>query len=97
VEINSKTLKMRGGIMCQANRYLGGFCSSQRSFLPQTIQGLLNIFTLAFIAALYPALILVRANPISSLFGKYWGRTNVIHQSTQAEEINLASIRGSAT
>src|SRR6267378_7057056 len=39
----SKTLKMRGGILCQANRYLGGFCSSQRSFLPQTIQGLLII------------------------------------------------------
>ena len=54
----------------------------------------INIFTLAFIAALYPVLILVRANPISSLFGKYWGRTNVIHQSTQAEEINFALQEG---
>jgi len=54
----------------------------------------IHIFTLAFIAALYPALILVRANPISSLFGKYWGRTNVIHQSTQAEEINFALQEG---
>ena len=54
----------------------------------------IHIFTLAFIAALYPALILVRANPISSLFGKYWGRTNVIHQSTQAEEINFALKEG---
>jgi hypothetical protein len=33
--------QMRGGIMSQANRYLGGFCSSQRIFPPQMIQVLL--------------------------------------------------------
>src|SRR5216683_7904770 len=37
----SRTLKVRGGIMSQANRYLGGFCSSQRIFPPQIIQVLL--------------------------------------------------------
>ncbi len=31
----SRTLKVRGGIIAQANRYLGGFCSSQRIFPPQ--------------------------------------------------------------
>ena len=28
----SRTLKVRGGIISQANRYLGDFCSSQRLF-----------------------------------------------------------------
>ena len=37
----SRTLKVRGGIISQANRYLGGFCSSQRIFPPQIIQVLL--------------------------------------------------------
>jgi hypothetical protein len=32
---------VRGGIISQANRYLGGFCSSQRIFPPQIIQVLL--------------------------------------------------------
>jgi hypothetical protein len=40
-EIVSGTLKVRGGIISQANRYLGGFCSSQRIFPPQIIQVLL--------------------------------------------------------
>jgi hypothetical protein len=39
--IYSRTLKMRGGTISQANRYLGGFCSSQRIFPPQIIQVLL--------------------------------------------------------
>src|SRR5215813_13942858 len=34
----SRTLKVRGGIISQANRYLGGFCFSQRIFPPQIIQ-----------------------------------------------------------
>src|SRR5215510_7848292 len=38
----SRTLKVRGGIISQANRYLGGFCSSQRIFPPQIIQVLLT-------------------------------------------------------
>jgi hypothetical protein len=37
----SRTLKVRGGIISQVHRYLGGFYSSQRIFLPQTIQVLL--------------------------------------------------------
>jgi DNA-binding HxlR family transcriptional regulator len=37
----SRTLKVRGGIISQANRYLGGFCSSQEIFPPQIIQLLL--------------------------------------------------------
>src|SRR2546426_1816442 len=39
--IESRTLKVRGEIIFQANRYLGGFSSSQRIFPPQTIQVLL--------------------------------------------------------
>src|SRR6266567_441898 len=31
----SRNLKVRGGIISQANGYLGGFCSSQRIFPPQ--------------------------------------------------------------
>jgi len=38
----SRTLKVRGGIISQVNRYLGGFCSSQRIFPPQIIQVLLH-------------------------------------------------------
>jgi hypothetical protein len=37
----SRTLKVRGGISSQVHRYLGGFYSFQRIFLPQTIQVLL--------------------------------------------------------
>ena len=37
----SRNLKVRGGIISQANGYLGGFCSSQRIFPPQIIQVLL--------------------------------------------------------
>src|SRR5262245_66162657 len=39
----SRTLKVRGGIIPQADRYLVGFCSSQRIFPPQTIQVLLKL------------------------------------------------------
>src|SRR2546430_6246674 len=39
----SRTLKVRGGIISQANRYLGDFCSSQRIFPPQIIQVLLLV------------------------------------------------------
>jgi hypothetical protein len=42
---SSRTLKVRGGIITQANRYLGGFCSSQRIFPPQIIQVLPSITT----------------------------------------------------
>src|SRR5215813_14638616 len=38
----SRTLKVRGGIIPQADRYLVGFCSSQRIFPPQIIQVLLK-------------------------------------------------------
>jgi len=38
----SRTLKVRGGIISQANRYLNGCCSSQRIFPPQIIQVLLE-------------------------------------------------------
>ena len=38
----SRTLKVRGGIIPQADRYLVGFCSSQRIFPPQIIQVLLT-------------------------------------------------------
>src|SRR5215813_12271224 len=37
----SRALEVRGGIISQANRYLGGFCSSQGIFPPQIIQVLL--------------------------------------------------------
>ena len=37
----SRTLKVLGGIISQANRYLGDFCSSQRIFPPQIIEVLL--------------------------------------------------------
>ena len=37
---------MRGGIISQANRYLGGFCSSQRIIPPQIIKVLLIIISL---------------------------------------------------
>src|SRR2546428_11099744 len=40
----SRTLKVRGEIIFQANRYLGGFSSSQRIFSPQTIQVLLFLY-----------------------------------------------------
>ena len=36
----------------------------------------------------------VRTNPLSSLVGKYWGRREVTHKSTQAEEINFALKEG---
>jgi len=39
----SRTLKVRGGMISQAHRYLGCFCSSQRIFLPQIIQVLLTL------------------------------------------------------
>src|SRR6266446_7123824 len=39
----ARTLKVRGEIISQVNRYLGGFCSSQRIFPPQIIQGLLIV------------------------------------------------------
>jgi hypothetical protein len=38
----SRILKVRGGIISQANRYLSGFCFSQRIFPPQIIQVLLK-------------------------------------------------------
>ena len=41
IDFLSRTLKVRGGIISQANRYLGDFCSSQRILPPQTIQVLL--------------------------------------------------------
>ena len=41
----SRTLKVRGGIISQANRYLGGFCSSQSIFPPQIIQVLLTVLS----------------------------------------------------
>ncbi len=44
VRAKSRTLKVRGGIISQANRYLGGFCSSQRIFPPQIIQVLLKVY-----------------------------------------------------
>ena len=53
----------------------------------------IHVFALALIAALYPVVICVRTNPLSSLVGKYWGRREVTHKSTQAEEINLARFR----
>jgi transposase len=40
--IKSRALKVRGGIISQANKYLGSFCSSQRIFPPQIIQVLLK-------------------------------------------------------
>jgi hypothetical protein len=39
----SRTLKVRGGIISLANKYLSGFCFSQRSFPPQIIQLLLLV------------------------------------------------------
>jgi hypothetical protein len=41
LETVSRTLKVRGGINSQADKYLDGFDSSQRIFPPQIIQGLL--------------------------------------------------------
>jgi Homeodomain-like domain len=43
--IKSSTLKVRGGIISQANRSLGGFCSSQSIFPPHIIQVLLKLAT----------------------------------------------------
>ncbi len=43
----SRTLKVRGGIISQANSYLGGFCFSQRIFPPQICQVLLLIYRLS--------------------------------------------------
>ena len=54
----------------------------------------IHVFALALIAALYPVVICVRTNPLSSLVGKYWGRREVTHKSTQAEEINFALKEG---
>src|SRR6266702_4434742 len=54
----SRTLKVRGEIIFQANRYLGGFSSSQRIFSPQTIQVLLILlFRLPPKAGMNPAMI----------------------------------------
>ena len=47
----SRTLKVRGGIISQANRYLGSFCASQRIFPPQTIQVLLIAVALVSVLA----------------------------------------------
>ncbi len=41
--MDSITLKVRGGMISQTHRYLGCFCSSQRIFLPQIIQVLLDV------------------------------------------------------
>ena len=38
----SRTLKVRGRIISQADRYLGGFCSPQSIFPPQILQVLLT-------------------------------------------------------
>src|SRR4029450_357918 len=45
----SRTLKVRGGIISQANRYLGGFCFSQRIFPPQIIQVLLKHYMVSIV------------------------------------------------
>ena len=70
----SRTLKVRGGIIFQANIYLGGFCSSQRIFLPQIIQVLPGrkraplpeteepMITLDFITALFYTYCISRRN-----------------------------------
>src|SRR4030095_9541336 len=58
----SKTLKVRGGIISQANRYLDGFCFSQGIFPPQII----HVLLLAVI--LYPKWSLPKP---SSLFGPF--------------------------
>src|SRR5207253_7291023 len=54
LSFTSRTLKVRGGIISQANRYLGGFCSSQRIIPPQIIKVLLLMDRAAGVAWLLP-------------------------------------------
>jgi hypothetical protein len=54
----------------------------------------INIVALAFIAAIYTAIVLATRNPIAYLSGKHWRRTNVIHKSTLPAQINFALKEG---
>ncbi len=54
----SSTLKVRGAIIFQAHRYLGGFSSSQSIFSPHTLQVLLMVVRVALqLACLHPVLV----------------------------------------
>jgi hypothetical protein len=48
------------------------------------------VFALAGIAAIYTVIVLALCPPIAYLYGKYWGRTTVMHKSTQPPQIHLA-------
>jgi hypothetical protein len=50
----------------------------------------LHVFALAFLAAIYTLVVLVTYNPLASLWGKYWGRTKVMHKSVQPAQMNFA-------
>jgi hypothetical protein len=41
------------------------------------------VFAIAFFAAMYTVGVLVTYHPLAYLWGKFWGRTQVRHQSTQ--------------
>ncbi len=46
------------------------------------------------LAGLQTVISLVTFNPLSSLFGTYWGPSEVTHKSTQAHDINFALKEG---
>jgi hypothetical protein len=50
----------------------------------------ISVFALAFIVAIYTVIVLAICHPIAYLYGKYWGRTTVMHTSTQPPQIPLA-------
>lgn len=54
----------------------------------------IHLFALAFVAALYPMVVLVTCQPIASLFGTYGRRTTVIHKSTQPTQSHFALQEG---
>jgi hypothetical protein len=52
------------------------------------------VFALAFMAGLYPVVVLVSYKPMAYLFGKYWRRAKVMHTSTQRGQIHFALKEG---
>ena len=54
----------------------------------------IHIFALAFMAVLYPVVVLVKGHPMASLYGNFWRRTKVMHTSTQPTQTNFALQEG---
>ena len=54
----------------------------------------ISVFALACIATIYTVIVLAICYPIVYLYGQYWGRTTVMHTSTQPAQIHFALKEG---